>query len=64
MIGENIEDVGVSQQEQIIARLHGQIINRINQRVDVNDKFLFLDVAALLQSMRVSIRSYSFVTMV
>ena len=53
-MGENV--VCVSQQEQII--------NSINQMVDVNDKFWFLDVAALIQSMPVSIRSYIFVTVV
>ena len=63
MMGENVEDAGVSQQEQIIARLHGQTRNRIHQMVDVNDIFLCLDVAALIQSMRVSKRSDSCVTM-
>ena len=35
MMGENAEDAGVSQQEDI----HGQTRNRINHMVDTNDKF-------------------------
>ena len=49
MEGENAEDAGLSlhadvmrEQLQIIDRLHGEIRNRTNHMMDVNDKFGFL----------------------